>query len=335
VPDRPSADRYSLFGMSRAGLLAMDRVSITVVNPARAPASILEIASNSGRMPADMPTTPVAIQREELGLQATDCVFRGHSSFATIAWPGHATFTIDNCVAGLDGDFLQIKPLAMPTAARPVLNFSIERLSARLSGSFLRFSGPVSVDVPAVEFQVRNSILSSTEASPLVVSEVAIAVEDTRRMLVWKGERNFFDSVGVFWSLEASDDALSWDDWQTLWQTNGNVGSRNLPIDWLAERPFDTRQVVGKVIPDIWQLGPGLTELNPAIQGSTDGSDAGADLSELPWMVEKPSPVSNSSDTESKSATSSSTPDSRQPVAKSPGPTENSTGTSGTRPTPE
>ena len=335
VPDRPSADRYSLFGMSRAGLLAMDRVSITVVNPARAPASILEIASNSGRMPADMPTTPVAIQREELGLQATDCVFRGHSSFATIAWPGHATFTIDNCVAGLDGDFLQIKPLAMPTAASPVLNFSIERLSARLSGSFLRFSGPVSVDVPAVEFQVRNSILSSTEASPLVVSEVAIAVEDTRRMLVWKGERNFFDSVGVFWSLEASDDALSWDDWQTLWQTNGNVGSRNLPIDWLAERPFDTRQVVGKVIPDIWQLGPGLTELNPAIQGSTDGSDAGADLSELPWMVEKPSPVSNSSDTESKSATSSSTPDSRQPVAKSPGPTENSTGTSGTRPTPE
>lgn len=335
VPDRPSADRYSLFGTSRAGLLAMDRVTITVVNPAHAPASILELASDSGRMPADMPTTPVAIQREELGLQATDCVFRGQAGFATIAWPGQASFTIDNCVAGLDGDFLQIKPLAMPTAARPVLNFSIEHLSARLSGSFLRFSGPVSVDVPAVEFQVRNSIISSTESSPLVVSEVAIPSEDARRMLVWKGERNFFDSVAIFWSLEASDDVVSWDDWQTLWQTNGNVGSKNLPIDWLAERPFDTEQAVGALAPDVWQLGPGLTELNPAIQGSTDGSDAGADLSELPWVVEKPSPVSDSSESETKSATNSPTTDAQQPTANAAGPTENSTGASGRRPAPE
>ncbi len=335
VPDRPSADRYSLFGTSRAGLLAMDRVTITVVNPAHAPASIVEIASDSGRMPADMPTTPVAIQREELGLQATDCVFRGQASFAAITWPGMSSFTIDNCVAGLDGDFLQIRPLAMPTAARPVLNFSMEHLSARISGAFLRFSGPVSLDVPTVDFQVRNSIISSTESSPLVVSEVDIASEDARRMFTWKGERNFFNSVAVFWSLEASDDVLSWDDWQTLWQTNGNVGSKNLPIDWLTERPFDTEQVVGALTPDVWQLGPGLTELNPAIQGSTDGSDAGADLSELPWVVEKPSPVSSSSETETNAATSSPTSDSQKPTANTAGPTEISTGTIGTRPAPE
>jgi eukaryotic-like serine/threonine-protein kinase len=323
VPDRPSADRYSLFGISRAGLLAMDRVSITVVNPSHAPASIIEIASDSGRMPADMPTTPATIQREELGLQATDCVFRGQSSFATISWPGQASFSIDNCVAGLDGNFVEITPLAMPTAARPVLDFSMEHLTARLSGSFLRFSGPVSLDLPTVELRVRNSVISSTEASPLVVSEIAIAAEDARRMLNWKGERNFFDSVAVFWSLEASDDVLSWDDWQTLWQTNGNVGSKNQRIDWMTERPFDTKLVVGKSTPAIWQLGPGLTELNPAIQGSTDGSDAGADLSDLPWVVEKPSPVSSFSET--KSATSS-TGDSQKPAAKTQGPTEISTG---------
>lgn len=327
VPDQPSADRYSLFGTSRAGLLAMDRVTITIVNPAHAPASVLEIASDSGRMPADMPTTPATIQREALGLQATDCIFRGQASFATIAWPGMASFTIDNCVAGLDGDFLQIRPLAMPTAARPVLDFNIEHLSARLSGSFLRFSGPVSVDVPEVEFRVRNSIISATETSPLAVSEVAIAPEDARRMLIWKGERNFFDSVAVFWSLEASDDVVSWDDWQTLWQTNGNVGSRNLPIDWLTNRPFDTEQVVGALAPDVWQLGPGLTELNPAIQGSTDGSDAGADLSELPWVIKKTSPAGNPSETETKPAT-----DSRQPAAKTQGPIESSIGN---RPAPE
>lgn len=336
IPERPSADRYSLFGASRAGLLAMDRVTITVANPAHAPATILDIASNSGRMPADMPTTPVAIQREQLGVQATDCVFRGQSSFATIAWPGQAGFSMDNCVAGLDGDFLQIRPLAMPTADRPILDFSMEHLSARLSGAFVRFVGPVSVDVPAVECRVRNSIISSTEASPLVVSEVAIPAEDARRMLVWRGERNFFDSVAVFWSVEASDDVLSWEGWQTLWQTNGSVGSKNLPIDWLTERPFDTEETFGPLTPGVWQLGPGLTELNPAIQGSTDGSDAGADLSELPWATEKKSPVSDSPEAETKSATTP-TADSPQPAAGTQAPAASSTGSAGTgtRTTPE
>jgi hypothetical protein len=330
IPERPSADRYSLFGTSRAGLLAMDRVTITVVNPAHAPATILDIASDSGRMPPDMPTTPVAIQREALGVQATDCVFRGQSSFTTIAWPGQASFSMDNCVVGLDGDFLQIRPLAMPTADRPMLDFSMEHLSARLSGSFLRFVGPVSVDVPAIECRVRNSIISSTEASPLVVSEVAIPAEDARRMLVWRGERNFFDSVAVFWSVEASDDVLSWEGWQTLWQTNGSVGSKNLPIDWLAERPFDTEETFGELTPSVWQLGPGLTELNPAIQGSTDGSDAGAELSELPWATEKK--TSNSDPSES--ATSSAA-DSPQPAVRTQTPAASSTGSAGTRTTPE
>ena len=336
IPERPSADRYSLFGASRAGLLAMDRVTITVANPAHAPATILDIASDSGRMPAEMPTTPVAIQREQPGVQATDCVFRGQSGFATIAWPGQAGFSMDNCVAGLDGDFLQIRPLAMPAADRPMLDFSMEHLSARLSGSFVRFVGPVSVDVPAIECRVRNSIISSTEASPLVVSEVAIPAEDARRMLVWRGERNFFDSVAVFWSIEASDDVLSWDGWKTLWQTNGSVGSKNLPIDWLTERPFDTEETFGPLTPGVWQLGPGLTELNPAIQGSTDGSDAGADLSELPWATEKKMPVSDSPEAETKAATSP-TAESPQPTVGTQTPSASSTGSAGTgtRTTPE
>jgi hypothetical protein len=149
-------------------------------------------------------------------------------------------------------------------------------------------------------------------------------------MLVWRGERNFFDSVAVFWSVEASDDVLSWEGWQTLWQTNGSVGSKNLPIDWLAERPFDTEETFGELTPSVWQLGPGLTELNPAIQGSTDGSDAGAELSELPWATEKK--TSNSDPSES--ATSSAA-DSPQPAVRTQTPAASSTGSAGTRTTPE
>ena len=320
IPARPSAERYSLFGTSRPGLLSMDRVAITVVNPANAPASILDVASDFARMPADMPTTPVSVQAEELGIQATDCVFRGQSNLATIAWPGQVNFSMDNCVAGLNGDFLQVQPLA--TSGRPQVDLTVEHLSARLSGSFLRLMGPVAVDVPAIECRVRNSIISSTESSPLVISEVGIAAEDARRMLVWRGERNFFDTVPVFWSLEASDETLSWDDWQALWQTNGNVGSKNLPIDWMIERPFDSAEFIGRLTPSIWQLGPGLTELNPAIQGSTDGSDAGADLAELPLTTEsKPAPSKVPAKTKSAptSATNSvrPSPDSQTPKATS------------------
>jgi hypothetical protein len=252
---------------------------------------------------------------------------QGTIDFRDDRLPGQASFSLDNCVAGLDGDFLQVRPLSMPAASKSVLDFSIEHLSARLSGSFLRFVGPVSVDVPAVECRVRNSIVSSTDASPLVVSDVAIAAEDARRMLVWKGERNFFDAIAVFWSLEASDDALTWEDWQSLWQTNGNVGSKNLPIDWLLAPPYNSEETIGRLTPEVWQLGPGLTELNPAIQGSTDGSDAGADLAELPLITQKIPAVSDPS----KAAANQEKDSSTEPLQTSPGTEETRTPSSGSR----
>lgn len=282
IPDRPTADRYSLFGVSRPGLLAMDRVAVTVVNPGRAIATIVDIGTVNGRMPADMPNSPVSVPRDELGVQATDCVFRGQSNFADLAWPGHAAFSISNCAAALDGDFLKIEPVAIPSADPPVLNVGIEHLSARLTGSFLRFAGPVSVDTSTIDCSVRNSVISRSGDAPFVVSEAAISPEDARRMIVWRGERNFFDGIATFWALESSDDALTWDDWQELWQPDGNVGSRNLPIDWIVPSPFENQMVTSGPALDLFLLGPGIVELNPAIQGATDGSDAGADLSELP-----------------------------------------------------
>jgi serine/threonine-protein kinase len=312
IPERPTADRYALFGMAQPGLLTMDRVTVTVVNPGRAPATIVDVAADFGRMPADMPTTPVAIQREALGLQATDCVFRGQSNFADLAWPGQASFSISNCVATLDGDLIQIRPLAMPAASPPVLGFSMEHFSARLTGPFLRFVGPASVGTPSIECSVRNSVFSLSENVPFVLSEAAIAPEDARRMVVWQGERNFFDDVAIFWSLEASDDLLSWEDWQELWQPDGNVGSKNLPIDWIVERPFENQIEVGEPNTSTFELGPGIAELNPAIEGATDGSDAGADLSELPLQAAEKLPVSEtpvpSAETPAKSDTSTPEP---------------------------
>lgn len=285
IPDRPTADRYSLFGVSRPGLLAMDRVAVTVVNPSRAIATIVDVGTVNGRMPADMPTNPVSVPRDELGVQATDCVFRGQSNFADVAWPGHAAFSISNCAAALDGDFLKVEPVAVPSADPPVLNVGIEHLSARLTGSFLRFAGPVSVDTSTIDCSVRNSVISHAGDAPFVVSEAAISPEDARRMVVWRGERNFFDAITTFWALESSDDALTWEDWQELWQPDGNVGSRNLPIDWIVPSPFENQMTGSGPALDLFLLGPGIVELNPAIQGATDGSDAGADLSELPQLA--------------------------------------------------
>jgi hypothetical protein len=188
----------------------------------------------------------------------------------------------------------------------------MEHFSARLTGPFLRFVGPASVGTPSIECSVRNSVFSLSENVPFVLSEAAIAPEDARRMVVWQGERNFFDDVAIFWSLEASDDLLSWEDWQELWQPDGNVGSKNLPIDWIVERPFENQIEVGEPNTSTFELGPGIAELNPAIEGATDGSDAGADLSELPLQAAEKLPVSEtpvpSAETPAKSDTSTPEP---------------------------
>lgn len=334
IPDRPSADRYSLFGMSRPGLLAMDHVAVTVVNPGRVQASIVDVSAEFGRMPADMPTTPVTIQREELGLHVRDCVFRGQAGFADIAWPGQAVFSMTNCVAALDGGFLQIYPVKMPATDQPLLAISLEHFTARLTEPFLKSIGPVSVNTQSVECSVRNSILSLARNVPFVLSDASIAPEDARRMVVWRGERNFFDDISHFWSLESSDDLLSWDQWQELWQPNGNVGSKNLPIDWIVKQPFDEAAEFSPIQPDTYQLGPGIAEVNPAIQGATDGSDAGADLAELPWGSEK-EPVSDSPDTKSEPSASPASDDTATTAKPQTSAAAKSTDSAGTQPTPE
>lgn len=285
VPARPTADRYALFGLSRPGLLTMDGVVVTVDNPSLAPAAIIDITAEFGRMPTDMPTAPVAVHQEELGVQVTDCLFRGNTNFADIAWPGQLSCTVENCGAALQGDFFQIRPLIMPSVDRPVLSLNVEHITTRLDGSFVRLTGPVSVDAPSIECVARNSIFSLVEGTPFVTSGPGIAPEDARRMLVWRGQRNFFDESSVLWAIESSDNQLDWNQWRDLWQLDGSVGEQNEAVDWIVDPVTITAESLDQLKPRTFSLAPGVVELNPAIQGATDGSDAGVNVFRLPLTV--------------------------------------------------
>jgi hypothetical protein len=59
---------------------------------------------------------------------------------------------------------------------------------------------------------------------------------EMQRRFVWSGDRNQYDSVGVFWQLGRQGTVparqLDYDAWRSYWGSNEGTGSVNLPVNW-------------------------------------------------------------------------------------------------------
>jgi hypothetical protein len=161
-----------------------------------------------------------------------------------------------------------------------------------LRGSLLRLSGPVSVDGPTIALQPRNCILTSAPDTPLIAADADIPSDEVRRMLVWRGQRNFYDRLETYLSVAAAEEIYGFEEWRQYWGSALEVGPWSGTLNWSAAvRPSGLMSDDFSDVPlDAFQLAALESEDNPAIDGATDGNDAGADLTMLvaPW---RPRPV--------------------------------------------
>lgn len=285
VPDDAPAQRYSMFGISRARQLELDRVAVTIVNPRRLPAAAVDVVYEMNDMPADGMPRPV--RNEEVSIRMTDCLIRGQATLASLAWHGPLNLSLENCAAALAGDLIQFEPASAPMADTARASVLLRHVTARLEGSAVQFSGPVSADGPVLDCEVRNSLIACTGDNAVIYSDVTVNGEDARRQLLWNGERNFYDNQIAFWQIEDLQEFMNFDQWRANWGPAREVGPNNSGIQWQVvlsdvESPEATFDSLDKTV---FALMPPTVEApNSAVDGATDGSDVGCDLNSLPEL---------------------------------------------------
>lgn|GEM_PF-216683 len=306
IPEDAAADRYALFGISRNEMLQLDQVTATFENPARRPAAMFDSFSDPAQMPPDPGAMPVTtVSRSSALIDLRNCFIRGEAILARLAATGSLEINVENSVAALDGLF-HVFPPASPVAERPTIAVSLDHVSALLHGSLLRLSGPVSVDGPTIELQPRNCIITASPDTPMIAADPDVPSDEVRRMLVWRGQRNFYDRMETYLAIAAAEEIYGFEEWRQYWGSSLEVGPWSGTLNWsaTARPPGILSDQFTEVSLDAFRLAMPESGDNPAIDGATDGNDAGVDPEMLiaPWQP--PSPASKSdrrSDTETSS----------------------------------
>ncbi|MBI1314325.1 protein kinase [bacterium] len=287
IPDDAAADSYALFGVTRNETLQLEQVTASIINPTHRPAALIEIAADPAQMPPDPTTMPTTNVRSTALVDLRNCFVRGEATLARLAVTGRLEMTVENSAAALDGLF-HVLPPGSPVTERPSLSLSLDHVSALLHGSLMRISGPVSVDGPTIELQPRNCILTASPDTPLVTTDADVPADEIRRMLVWRGQRNFYDRLETYLSIAAAEEIYGFEEWRQYWGSSLEVGPWSGTLSWSeATRPAGVLDDHFSSLPlTAFQLALSSSGENPAIDGATDGNDAGVDLSMLvsPWQ---------------------------------------------------
>ncbi len=288
IPEDAAADRYSLFGISRNETLQLDQVTATFENPARRPAAMFDSYSDPAQMPPDAAAMPATTNsRSSALIDLRNCFIRGEAILARLAVAGSIEINLENSVAALEG-LLHVYPPASPVAERPSIDVSLDHVSALLHGSLVRLSGPVSVDGPTIELQPRNCIITASPDTPMIAADPDVPSDEVRRMLVWRGQRNFYDRLETYLSIAAAEEIYGFEEWRQYWGASLEVGPWNGALNWSASArsPEILSDQFTDVPLDAFQLAMPESGDNPAIDGATDGNDAGVDVSMLvtPWQ---------------------------------------------------
>ncbi len=277
-------EQVALFSVQHPKQIRMQAVAVTIDNPERRAAAVFEIASNSAKTPSDVNMINNGIGDEPMEFELTGCFVRGNGDLFVVNRSSPGRFSLKNCVIALDGSLFHVigNMESPPKNAR--LEVKLEHISAKLSNSLIRMdSGDLPRQLPPVHVSTRNNIFSnSATGSPLISMTGNVDDADFRRLLVWNGEKNFYDSYPIFWTFPSGQESLDFDTWKRDWGLAGEMGARNEGIVWK-----ESWNDYAKVAPSGLALDRSDPAANPAVAGATDGSDAGADLEKLPILPQK------------------------------------------------
>jgi len=278
----PRGEQASLvmFSLQRPEQVRLRDVVVTVVNPARRQASVIELTPEPGAMRNMKKMMKKGMEAEPLELTIDRSVVRGHADLVHVRQTDSAEVSMSHCVVALGGSLLHsVGTGGTAPKQRGVVELNLVHVTALLGENLIRLnSGEERRHMPAVRAHSRDSIYSHVSDRPLISMSGNTDIEMFRGLLAWRnGEKNFFDDYSIFWWLGSDQDTIDFAGWKQQWEP---AGSRNAVVAWQRPRaPGDDLAWDRLGLSDFRLADEAAPENRPV---ATDGTDAGANLSLLP-----------------------------------------------------
>lgn len=302
VPERIAADRWALFSLERPEKLQLHGVTITVANPNGQPACVVEQVAATGQGLGNVGMMKNGMPAEPPRVSISESLVRGEADLFFLRDAVPARFQIKDVVVALQGSLFHAvcqSELTNPEADR--VTVELDHATCLLSNSLILTEGIDNLPdrTPPLLVFANNNIISCGAKRALVAMKDAGDLMDLQRQFVWKGDRNYYDGLSVFWQLGGRQPSsmtrqLDFDAWRNHWLGNEGIGSSNAVVVWKSkplERPWT------KLTADAVELNAMATS-NPAINGASDLTNAGATLSKLPVPASDSQPNSDDQQTD-------------------------------------
>lgn len=286
--EQASPDEWTLFSLEDAKRVRLENIAATVVNPGKRPAAFVSLRSGPGgsfdKMQMEMGQ---ALVRDQFEVKIAESFVRGHCDlFVTEnARPGRLQVT--NSVVAVGGTVLtSYGDSDREGRDGSHIELGLDHVTGLTGKSLLKMdSGDLPRELLPVHVFAQNNILASDGGHPLVEMAGATNTQDFRALLVWTGQKNFYDGFRTYWSIASQTNTsgaqtMDFDDWTSAWDSrehhDGVVWDRRPGKNAFSELAVDDFRLDDEA------------ELNPALSGATDGTDAGADLREVPPVSASP-----------------------------------------------
>jgi eukaryotic-like serine/threonine-protein kinase len=286
IPKAITADRWALFSLERPKELQLHDVTVTVVNASNQPACVIEQVAAPGQGVGNMGIMKNGMTLEPPKVSILDSLFRGQSDLIVLRDAVPARFQLKDTVVAMQGTlFHAICPTELSRSETDRVVLELDHTTCVTADSLIVTEGidNLTDHTPPLLVMARNNVFSCPAGKPLVVMTDAGDLMEMQRRFIWNGDRNFYDSVEVFWQLGGRQGPtvarqLDFDAWRNYWGANEGTGSTNAAVVWKT-KPLErswTKIDVSSVELDA------TSRSNPAVNGASDGRDAGATLGRIP-----------------------------------------------------
>jgi len=284
VPRQVPAENWSLFETRGSQTVRLDKCSLSVCNASdQLTAYHPDVAFFRSR---SVPEAELAVGEQSLAatppatIDLVDCIARGEAVFLCAAdlQPVHLIW--ENGLLVTTGELLWACGSQEVPRPGEMLQIDLRHLTAIVRGGFCRMTQTVAAPHQLdTQIYCADSILMAAPGAPLIEQEGVNNLEDLRQQISWNGDRNFYESFDVFWSVrnldqEAVCKPMTFADWQSYWGSEeeslplaNSVLWKKLPD---ASRPLHTHAPADYALTDATEARP-----NPA-------RDAGLQAERLP-----------------------------------------------------
>ena len=262
------ADRWAVFSLARTEALEFRGVSVTIRNPQRRDAAVVE---QTPGLAVDMERTmPDSMMLRLLVLDWKDSVLRGDCDLLINETLEPVDVYLDNVAVAVSGTLLRMPGRELDARMADNARFALRRLqhvTAVLGEGLVRIDTELYREFIPLEFDWRDSVIAVRPGQPLISMAGQQDVEQFRRSLTWRAESTWFDVAGPVWEIIPEYDAEQVLDYHAL----APLGEPPLASNLLAQPvPWDEAEFASFREPDF-----ALRSFPADSPLATDGSAAG------------------------------------------------------------